>query len=237
MQTTPAAPSPENDPTPNPGQHPQPPGLPGQPGDSVQEPLQALYSLGFIAKEHYTFAQRLLANPPAEDFDRVVRLPAGRTREEHLLILSNLMRSVRTLDAKADLYYAQWLAAPTPAIAETNREMLKHIEVRLRALFPRFRFRWAAYEEMIVVANYFERKFQTFLAQGTQRDEFVPGATVSEAGTTGPAENSPAGGVRKELSALEAVARMPAREFCEACARLQTAIEAALLGQPSRSTP
>jgi hypothetical protein len=236
MQTTLATPSPGNDPAPNPGQQPQPPGLPEQPGDPVQESLQALYSLGFTAKEHYALAQKLLADPPTEDFDRVVRLPAGKTRERHLWALNKLIKRVRSLDGKADACYLAWRSASTPAIAAAQRERLELIEVRLRALYPRFRFRWTMCAEMAVVANCIDDAMQTLLAQGAQQDESA-GGTTRETRMAGPTENGAGSGGGNQLLDLELLARMPAPEYREACARLRRASDAVLLARTSRRAP
>src|SRR6266536_3061085 len=79
--------------------------------DAESEVKRILYSLGFAAKEHIALAEKLIAEPPKERFDRVVldaRLPV---RERHLRNLRRLVKRVRELDQKVDDQFAAWQSA------------------------------------------------------------------------------------------------------------------------------
>src|SRR6266542_1668785 len=79
--------------------------------DAETEVKRILYGLGFAAKEHIALAEKLIAEPPKERFDRVIldaRLPA---RERHLRTLRQLVKRVRLLDQKVDDKFAEWQSA------------------------------------------------------------------------------------------------------------------------------
>src|SRR6266536_375163 len=79
--------------------------------DAETEVKRILYGLGFAAKEHIALAEKLIAEPPKERFDRVIldaRLPA---REHHLRNLRQLVKQVRELDQKVDDQFAAWQSA------------------------------------------------------------------------------------------------------------------------------
>src|SRR5262245_37955610 len=67
-----------------------------------------VYSLGFTAKEHIAIAEKLLSEPPKERFDRVVVDKKVANREGHLRDLRQLIKKVRTLDARVDAEYNAW---------------------------------------------------------------------------------------------------------------------------------
>src|SRR6516164_3040011 len=51
----------------------------------------AVYSLGFCGKEHIALAEKLLADPPRERFDRVILDKQVASRENHLKMLQKLV--------------------------------------------------------------------------------------------------------------------------------------------------
>src|SRR5881409_3221107 len=72
------------------------------------EVTQILYHLGFAAKEHIALAERLLATPPQERFDRVISDRKIECRDKHLKYLARLVNTVRRLDEQADQAFAAW---------------------------------------------------------------------------------------------------------------------------------
>ncbi len=66
-----------------------------------------VYGLGFAAKEHCAIAEKLLADPPRERFDRIVVDKKVATREGHLKDLRGLVKKIRALDAQADELFKQ----------------------------------------------------------------------------------------------------------------------------------
>src|SRR5439155_177473 len=66
------------------------------------EMKRLVYGLGFTAKEHIATAEKLLAEPPKERFDRIVVDKKVATREGHLKELRSLVKKIRALDAQVD---------------------------------------------------------------------------------------------------------------------------------------
>ena len=78
------------------------------------EMKRLVYGLGFAAKEHCAIAEKLLADPPRERFDRIVVDKKVATRERHLKDLRGLVKKIRASDAQADELYAQLQKAASP---------------------------------------------------------------------------------------------------------------------------
>jgi RNA polymerase primary sigma factor len=65
-----------------------------------------IYGFGFTAKEHLALAEKLLAVPPKERFDRVIVDKVVESRPRHLKFLRQLVKRVRELDRQADEKFA-----------------------------------------------------------------------------------------------------------------------------------
>jgi RNA polymerase primary sigma factor len=74
--------------------------------EADQERKKILHRLGFAAKEHIALAEKLMADPPRERFDRVVADSRLENREAHLKALRTLVKKVRELDDKTDEKFA-----------------------------------------------------------------------------------------------------------------------------------
>src|SRR5262245_54697718 len=79
--------------------------------EAENDARQILYSFGFAAKEHVALAEKLVAEPPKERFDRVIIDSKLSVRPSHLKGLRKLIKAVRKLDRQADLVYAAWRSA------------------------------------------------------------------------------------------------------------------------------
>jgi RNA polymerase primary sigma factor len=66
------------------------------------EVTKIIYSLGFAGKEHIALAEKLLADPPRERFDRVVLEKKVDSRDAHLRALRRLIARVRQMDQDVD---------------------------------------------------------------------------------------------------------------------------------------
>src|SRR5580765_1620481 len=75
--------------------------------DAESEARQFVYSFGFAAKEHLAIAEKLLAMPPKERFDRVVIDKFAENRESYLKNLRRLVKQVRELDEEVDRIFAE----------------------------------------------------------------------------------------------------------------------------------
>jgi RNA polymerase primary sigma factor len=128
--------------------------------DAELEMKRIVYSLGFAAKEHIAIAEKLLADPPKERFDRVVVDKKIANREGHLRELRRLIRIVHDRDAKVDAKYAAWQKATQKGRKERLWREFQKLNARLQELFPRFAYKQKVIEEMIVVASNVHEKFQ-----------------------------------------------------------------------------
>ena len=75
------------------------------------EVRKIIYGLGFAGKEHVALAEKLLADPPRERFDRVVLDNKVDSRNAHLRVLRRVLARVRKLDQGADQLYTAWRGA------------------------------------------------------------------------------------------------------------------------------
>src|SRR5260221_84636 len=76
--------------------------------DAETEVKQIIYGLGFAGKEHIALAEKLVAEPPKERFDRVILDKKIEGRESHLKVLRTLAGTMRAADQEVDIQYAQW---------------------------------------------------------------------------------------------------------------------------------
>jgi hypothetical protein len=64
--------------------------------------------MGFAGKEHIPLAEKLIAEPPKERFDRVILDKKIDSRDKHLKYLRRLVKQVREQDQLVDEKYALW---------------------------------------------------------------------------------------------------------------------------------
>ena len=117
------------------------------------ERKRILYGLGFTAKEHIALAEKLIANPPRERFDRVIVDSRTDDRESHLRSLRALVKKVRTLDQHADEKYARWQAAKTPGARARRWNDLRLTDEKLQKTFPKFHFKPCVLDDIMLVAR------------------------------------------------------------------------------------
>ena len=119
---------------------------------------QVVYSFGFAAKEHIALAEKLVAEPPKERFDRVVLDKKIDSRDAHVRELRRLIKNVRPLDDEVDKAYISWRAAGNPAGQDRKLTELKKLDARLQKSFPKFYYKQKVIEEMGMVAeNIYEK--------------------------------------------------------------------------------
>ena len=104
-----------------------------------EELTRIVFNLGFTAKEHIALAEKLLADPPRERFDRVVLDQKTGDRGAHLRSLSRLSHQVHKLDQAADEVYHAWRAADKHH-AEAKRAEFRDLNKKLHAAYPKFCF-------------------------------------------------------------------------------------------------
>ena len=71
-----------------------------------EEARHFMHGFGFAAKEYLALAEKLLAVPPKERFDRAIVDQFVASRARHLKLLRRLIQCVRALDRQADDKFA-----------------------------------------------------------------------------------------------------------------------------------
>jgi RNA polymerase primary sigma factor len=181
--------------------------------EAEQDTRRIIYGFGFTAKEHLALAEKLVAVPPKERFDRVVidKVAAGRAR--HLQALRRLIKKVRQQDEQCDLMFARWQSTANKAVRGRWRAAFQRLDKRLQAAFPRFGFKHRVIEEMSLVADNIREKIQASL-EAVQAGPAPKGSAVPR--TVIHSEND-------LVSTLERFVRMPCLDFLQACDRLAQA--------------
>jgi RNA polymerase primary sigma factor len=124
------------------------------------------YGLGFAAKEHIAVAEKLLAEPPKERFDRIVVETKVAGRDRHLRQLRRLVKQVGELDARMDARYAAWRAGE----GSRNRRQgfvasTRKLERTLQATFPKFCYKPKVLGDLVTVASNLRERFEAVMAQ------------------------------------------------------------------------
>ena len=155
-----------------------------------------LYRFGFTAKEHLAVAEKLLADPPKERFDRVVVDSKVENRESHLEVLRVLCAKVQAIDQQVDAKYAQWQKASRANQKKLWTEFEK-LNKKLQETFSKFYYKPKILEEMVVVADNIAERFESALAKIESLPHGSSAARQHEA----------------TVKALEAFVRMPREQF------------------------
>ena len=179
---------------------------------AAQEMKRMVYGLGFAAKEHAAIAEKLLAEPPKERYDRIVMDHQATDRHGHLKQLRRLVKQVAALDPQADALYTQWQADPARQ-PESLLGQLRTVERKLEALFPRFFYKPKMLEDLLAVAANVHAKFEAGW-QRIQELERHPEARHHRAAILHE---------RGELLLLERFVRSPRDQFYQTFDRLQRA--------------
>ena len=181
------------------------------------EMKRLVYSLGFAAKEHCAIAEKLLAEPPKERFDRIVVDKKVATREGHLKDLRGLVKKIRVLDAQVDALYTRLQKAGSPGHRERLLRECRRLDGNLQATFPKFFYKPKVLEDMITVASNVHERFRA----GSRR--------IQELGHHRKCSQQQAAlrEERAKLLALEQFVRRPQAEFCGIFGQLHRAADRA----------
>jgi RNA polymerase primary sigma factor len=170
-----------------------------------------IYSLGFAGKEHIALAEKLLAEPPRERFDRVILDKQVDNRNAHLRALRRLVVQVRKMDRLVDEQYTAW--RDTHHKSKRNRLLaaFKRRNQRLQLAFPKFCCKHKVIEEMALVAENIHDKLQYSLRALAE----------TEAQRESSAQRHLAEAERQKIRALEEFVRMPHAEYLKVFDRLR----------------
>ncbi len=179
---------------------------------------QIVYRFGFASKEHLALAEKLLADPPRERFDRVVLDRKVDGRDAHLRTLKRLTAHVREMDAEADQHFNRWRDAHQKNTRSREQKEFEKLDKKLQAQFPKFCFKNKVIEEMAQVAENTCEKFYyslRALAEVQRQHESSAQKHLVEA-------------ERQKIRALEEFVRMPHEDFLAAIDRLRDALACSL---------
>jgi RNA polymerase primary sigma factor len=178
------------------------------------EVRRIIYSFGFTAKEHLALAEKLLAVPPKERFDRVIVDKVVESRPRHVKFLRHLVKRVRALDQQADEKFAAAQKATRKARRARLRYQFRRFDRKLQAAFPRFRFKQKVVEEMTLVTENIRDKIQAGLRA----------IAVSEAQRKSAAQQAIIQSERDKIRTLERFVRMMQSDYFKACVQLEGAM-------------
>ena len=173
---------------------------------------------GFTAKEHVAMAEKLLAFPPKERFDRVVADRFSDHRERHLKRLSRLAARLRELDHCADAKFAALQREKRPAVRKRLQRELARLDKDIRKLFPAFHYKPRVLEEIALLAENIRDKMKASLRAIASCGPHPKSNALSEALAC----------EKQDLSALERLARMPAADFLDVGEKLDAASQQTL---------
>ena len=171
-----------------------------------------LYSFGFTGKEHIALAEKLLADPPKERFDRVVIDKKVETRDSYLQSLRRLVKKASDLDVRLDAAYEQLRAAHGKAREKLQAEVDQLTQL-LCAVYPLFFFKPKAIEEIMVVSDNIRDNLRaaTHTLAELERKPKAPGLTQSMKSE------------RARIANLEKLLRMSCEPFLAAHAEMKKA--------------
>jgi hypothetical protein len=128
--------------------------------EADHEMRQILYGFGFAAHEHVARAEKLLAHPSEESFERLVSDSEVRSRIQYLPILPNLIKETRVLDRKAAAAYRKWRQALDQLNGEEQRTEFRKLDRKLQQIFPTFRYQAKVIQEMSAIAQNIAARFR-----------------------------------------------------------------------------
>jgi RNA polymerase primary sigma factor len=179
-----------------------------------QEERGIMYGCGFAAKEHLALAEKLLAVPPKERFDRVIVDKVAESRQRHLRYLRRLIKRVRALDRQADDKFAGWQKPGSKAQRARLLYQFKRFDKKLQDALPRFRFKQKVVDEMTLVSENIREKIQAGLRAIEGLEAQRPSA----------AQQAIIQSEKDKIRTLERFVRMTQADYLKACARLTAAM-------------
>jgi RNA polymerase primary sigma factor len=178
------------------------------------ESRRIVHGFGFAAKEYLALADKLVAVPPRERFDRVIIDKFASNRTRHLKLLRRLIKRVRALDEQADDRFAAWQKATKKIRRARLLHQFKRFDQKLQALFPRFCYKQRVIDEMTLVTENIRDKIQAGL-QAIQAVEALRKSVAHQAIVQSE---------KDKLGTLERFVRTPHADYLKACAHLNDAL-------------
>ena len=182
------------------------------------EVRKIVYSLGFAGKEHIALAEKLLAEPPRERFDRVIIDKKVDSRNTHLRALRRLLARARELDQDVDAKFTAWRASHMKDKRQRMLTAFRRADQKLQHSFPNYCFKQKVIEEMMLVAENIHDKLQYSLRA----------LTDAESQRESTAQQHLVEAERHKIQALEEFVRMPYADFLNTFDRLRDSAAKAL---------
>jgi RNA polymerase primary sigma factor len=179
--------------------------------NAENEVSKIIYSLGFAGKEHIALAEKLLADPPRERFDRVILDKKVDNRNGHLHALQRLVAQVREMDREVDENYTAWRNAAGKVKVTRALTAFKRTDRKLQRAFPKFCCKHKVIEEMALVAENIHDKLQYSLRA----------LADAEAQRESSAQRHLVEAERQKIKALEEFVRMPHQDYLHTFDRLR----------------
>jgi len=181
-----------------------------------EETRGLIYGLGFTGKEHLALAEKLLAIPPKERFDRVVQDKFCEHRERHLKRLGRLAKTVRELDATVDAKFAEWHLATGRSARKRSAlfAQFRRWDRKLQAALPEFHFKQKVVDEMTLVTENIRDKIQASLRAIEECD--AVGKSAAQQAINQSEKN--------KIQTLERFVRMPSADYLKSCAQLNRSL-------------
>jgi RNA polymerase primary sigma factor len=176
-----------------------------------KEVRKIIYGFGFAGKEQIALAEKLLADPPRERFDRIILEKKVNNRNAHLCALRRLIKQVHEIDREVDHKYALWRDAKAKAQRSRALAAFKRLNQKLQGTFHKFYYKQNVIEEMALVAENIHDKFQCSLralAETERQRESTAQRHLVEA-------------ERQKIKALEEFVRMPHVDYLKMFDRLR----------------
>jgi RNA polymerase primary sigma factor len=178
------------------------------------ESRRIVYGLGFAAKEHIALAEKLLAVPPKERFDRVIEDKAAENRERHFKELRRLIANVRPLDMQVDQHFTQLQEAGRKAQRSRLLNRMRKLDKKLQKFLPRFRFKQKVMDEMTMVSENIRDKMQASLSAietcQMQRQSAAQDAIIQSE--------------REKIATLERFVRLQSADYLKTCDALARSV-------------
>jgi RNA polymerase primary sigma factor len=181
--------------------------------EAEKEARQFVYSFGFAAKEHLAIAEKLLAMPPKERFDRVVIDKFADNREGYLKNLRRLVKQARELDEQVDGIFADSQNATQRGQRLRLFANFKRLDKKLQSTFGRFHYKQKVIDEMTLVAENIREKIQAAVRAFEDSQARRKGGAQAEILQE-----------EERLNSLERFVRMPHAEYMQTCSLLGRAL-------------
>ena len=170
-----------------------------------------VYGMGFAGKEHIALAEKLIAEPPKERFDRVILDKKIDSRDKHLKYIRRLVKQVREQDQLVDQKYASWQKVNTKKTQEKNHAEFLKADKKLQNMFSKFYFKQKVIEEMTLVTENIFEKIHASLNLITDLEKQKTSAH----------QQSYIQMEEQKIHALEAFVRMPSSDYLKSYDKLK----------------